>query len=153
MTREDAYYERIRLLCGYWDNYEDWLNTYLETENPLSDIVLKLVDCGDDMKEVERALNLYCLEKAFDEESVYKMMRKELCDNYQNGVITKDEVASALFRFSQNIPDCYFQNCCGALSDYYELAQLGILDMKKFDAVLGRWLDNGCKFVMDEMMR
>lgn len=45
MTREDAYYERILLLCGYWEDYDRWLDSYLETEEPLSDIVLELLDC------------------------------------------------------------------------------------------------------------
>ena len=39
MTREDAYYERILLLCGYWEDYDRWLDSYLETEEPLSDNV------------------------------------------------------------------------------------------------------------------
>ena len=28
MTREDAYYERIMLLCGWWDNYDEWLDGF-----------------------------------------------------------------------------------------------------------------------------
>ncbi len=53
MTREDAYYERILLLCGYWEDYDRWLNSYLETEEPLSNIVLELLDCCGDFKEIE----------------------------------------------------------------------------------------------------
>ena len=143
MTREDAYYERIMLLCGYWDNYDEWLDFYLKTENPLSNIVLELLDCHGDIKEIEHRLNLYCLESPFDEESVYVRLRSYLRDGYKNKTLTEDDVMSALFRFSRKIPFCDFQDQCGCLSDYYDLAENGILDMKKVVAELNRWLDHG----------
>ena len=143
MTREDAYYERIMLLCGYWDNYDEWLDFYLKTENPLSNIVLELLDCHGDIKEIEHRLNLYCLESPFDEESVYVRLRSYLRDGYKNKTLTEDDVMSALFRFSQKIPFCDFQDQCGCLSDYYDLAKNGILDMKKVVVELNRWLNHG----------
>ena len=153
MTREDAYYERIMLLCGYWDDYDEWLDSYLETEDPLSDIVLELLDCHDDIKEVEHRLNLYCLEAPFDEESVYIRLRLYLRDGYKNGNLTKDDVMSALFRFSQKIPFCYFQNQCRLLSDYCDLAENGILVMKEFDLELLRWLDQGGQINIDPLWK
>ena len=143
MTREDAYYERIMLLCGYWDDYDEWLDFYLKTENPLSNIVLELLDCHGDIKEIEHRLNLYCLESPFDEESVYVRLRSYLRDGYKNKTLTEDDVMSALFSFSQKIPFCDFQDQCGCLSDYYDLAENGILDMKKVVIELNRWLDHG----------
>ena len=143
MTREDAYYERIMLLCGYWDSYEQWLNSYLETEDPLSDIVLELLDCHNDMKEVEYRLNLYCLEKPFDEETVYVRLRLYAREKYRDGIFTIDEVMSTLFRFSQKIPFCDFQNQCSVLSDYYVLVDEGVVDMALFQPILKNWLDNG----------
>ncbi len=143
MTREEAYYERIKLLCGDWDAYDDRLNHYLETEEPLSDIVLTLVDCRDDMKEVERALNLYCQEKPFDEERVYDRLRLELYAAYGEGGMSKDRIMSTLYRYSQKIPDCPFSYSCSVLSDYYELAELGIVDMCELDLALEKFLRGG----------
>ena len=153
MTREDAYYERIMLLCGYWDNYDEWIDSFLETEDPLSNIVLDLLDCRGDIKEVEHRLNLYCLEAPFDEESVYIRLRLYLRDGYKNGNLTKDDVMSALFRFSQKIPFCDFQNQCGVLSDYCDLAENGILVMKEFDVELNRWLDQGGQVNIDPLWK
>ena len=153
MTREDAYYERIMLLCGYWDNYDEWLDSYLETEDPLSDIVLELLDCHGDIKEVEHRLNLYCLEAPFDEESVYIRLRLYLRDGYKNGNLSKDDVMSALFSFSQKIPFCDFQSQCGVLSDYCDLAENGILVMKEFDVELNRWLDQGGQVNIDPLWK
>ena len=153
MTREDAYYERIKLLCGYWDSYDEWLDSYLESEDPLSDIVLQLIDCQSNMKEVEYCLNLYCREKPFDEESVYKRLQTELGKLYGENAITTDHLLSALFRISQVIPFCRFSNDCSTLSDYYVLVEEGLVDIKKFTAVLEKWLKDGDAINTDEMWK
>ena len=151
MTREDAYYERIKLLCGHWDSYNSWLGSYLETEEPLSDIVMELIDCKNDIKEIEHCLNLYCLEKPFDEEGVYTRIREELCALYEENAITKDHLLSELFSISNVIPFCRFSIDCTTLSDYYVLVTEGFVDMKIFTAVLEKWLKDGKSFKTDEM--
>jgi hypothetical protein len=89
MTREDAYFERILLLSGFWDGYDEWLGFYLENEDPLSDIVLELIDCKD-IKAAEYCLGLYCQEKPFDEGAVHERLRVFLRDSYKSGKMTKD---------------------------------------------------------------
>ena len=143
MTREDAYYRRILLLCGVWDDFDEWLDSYLEAEDPLSDIVLTLTDCRGDMKKAEYALHLFCLEAPFDEETVHERLRLYLRDGYQSGKMTKDAVMSLIFRFSQKIPETLFGNRCGVLSDYCVLAEERIVDMERFDRVLLQFLDGG----------
>ena len=142
MTREDAYYEWILLLCGFWDGYEAWLDRYLAEEDPLSDIVLELTDCRD-IKQAEHCLRLYCMEKPFDRESVYTRLRLFLRDSYISGAMSRDEILSALFRFSQRIPACDFQNRCGTLSDYAILVDEGMVDSARFERALLKYLDDG----------
>ena len=151
MTREDAYYQRIKLLCGDFESYDAWLNSYLQNEDPLSDVVLKLVDCHGNIKDIEHVLNLFCLEKSFDEESVYERLRLEIWQQYKEGILDKDNTMSRLFTLSGKIPFCHFQNCLAALSDYYCLAEEKILDMEKFDVALEKWLRNGDDFSMEDM--
>lgn len=146
MTREDAYYERIMLMCGYWEDYDRWLDVCLETEEPLSDIVLELLDCRGDRKETEYRLRLFCLEKPFNEEAVYERLRLLLHGKYKSGEWSKDDVMTALSRFSANIPFCDFQIDCSALSDYYDLAEEGIVSMARFDPLLERFLEDGESF-------
>lgn len=143
MTREDAYFIKIMLMCGYADDYDYWLNYYLETERPLSGILLELIDCKDNINEVLYRLNSYCNEKPFDEEAVYARIRLFLRDEYKNGKLNKDDVISTLFLLSQNLPDSQFQNQCNILSDCCNLAKSGIFDMEKVDAELTKWLDQG----------
>ncbi len=151
MTREDAYYERIMLLCGWWDNYDEWLDSFLKIEDPISHIVLELVESRGDMNEVLHRLNLYCLEAPFDEESVYARLRTNLRDRYRNGDLTEDQLMSAICRIYQKIPSCDFQNQCLCLSDYYDLAEIDIVDMNKFIEELNRWLDHGGKVNTESM--
>ena len=49
MNREDAFYYKNLLMLGFSDGYDEWLNDYLEAENPLSNIVLELSCCGSDV--------------------------------------------------------------------------------------------------------
>lgn len=142
MTREEAYYERIKILLGDIDSYEEWLNFFIEQEQPLSDVVLELLDCRD-VNEILRVLNLYCLQKPFDEDSVYTRLRSELCSFYEKEQLTTDQVMSMLFCITKIIPDCIFRNCCLTLSDYYCLVDERVADPDRFDAVLGKWLKDG----------
>lgn len=43
MTREDAYYLKHLLLSDFREVYEEALNGFLEAEEPINDITLKLV--------------------------------------------------------------------------------------------------------------
>ena len=143
MTREEAYYERLKLLCGEWDTYDEWLTKHMETENPLSDIVLELIDCRGDMKEVEYHLNLYCQEKPFDEESVYTRIRLKLFERYEKGALIADDVATTLFCISKVIPFCDFGLACGNVSDYYVFVDQGLLDRTEFEFALKEFLAEG----------
>ncbi|MBQ9746484.1 MAG: hypothetical protein IJW21_06645 [Clostridia bacterium] len=145
MTREDAYFERLLLLAGLWEGYDEWLGSYLESEEPLSDIVLELVDCHGDMKEVEYRLKLYCLEKPFDEAGVHERLRLYLWENYKNGKMEKDEVLALMCRFSARIlPDD--DSVCTSfreLSDYYDLVKERMIAEEKFDSVFVAYLERG----------
>ncbi len=152
MTREDAYFERILLICGFWEGYDEWLGAFLESEEPLSRVVLDLVDCGGDMKAVEHTLNLYCLEKPFDEEAAHERLRLFLRDNYKSGKMSKAAVLAAMFKFSGALPfGSKFAGNCAVLSDYYDLAEEKIVNAEKFDAAFADFLENGTHVDTDDM--
>ena len=144
MTREEAYFERILLLSGFWEGYDEWLGFYLENEEPLSDIVLELADCRDDMKAVERTLNLYCLEKPFDEERVHERLRLYLWENYKSGKMAKDEVLALMGKFSRIIPlESDVHRNITVLYDYYDLVEEGPVAEERFDKVFEACLERG----------
>ena len=41
LSREDAYFENL-LTLGFFDEYNEWLDSCLETEDPLSNVALEL---------------------------------------------------------------------------------------------------------------
>ena len=143
MTREEAYYEYIKILSGDIESYDAWLNSLLETEVPPSDTLLSLVDCRGNVNDAQRCLHLYCLEQPVNESAVYERLRMELLEGYEAGAMTKDAVVATLFRYSQVIPSCPFERRCRDLSDYYELAEAGWADMDGFDAALIAFLRHG----------
>ena len=133
MTREDAYFERILLLSGFWEGYDEWLGFYLENEDPLSDIVLELIDCKD-IKAAEYCLGLYCQEKPFDEGAVHERLRVFLRDSYKSGKMTKDAVLATMGKFSRILPeDGAFMRNCEVLYYDYDLVEGGVISEKKFD--------------------
>ncbi len=144
MTREDAYFERVLLLSGFWDGYDEWLDGYLEREEPLSNIVLELVDCGGDMKEVEYRLNLYCQEKPFDEEAVHERLRLFLRDGYKSGKMSKDKILATMGRFSSILPDGgAFRRDCEILYYDYDLVEGEIISEERFDSEFLAFLESG----------
>lgn len=154
MTREDAYFERLLLLAGLWEGYDEWLSAYLESEEPLSAIVLELVDCGGDIKEAEHRLNLYCLEKPFDKQAVYERLRLYLWENYKSGKTEEDEVLALMCRFSRIIPeDNAFLSDCAALSDYYDFVEEGIISAESFRRVLCAFLEKGERVDKDKLWK
>ena len=150
MTREEAYYGLIKLYCGDFEFYDEWLNIFLESEDPLSNIVLELIDCKS-IKDAEYALRLYCLEKPFDVKGVYTRLRLELSQKYESGKLVISDVMSWIDRIAKSIPDCFFRNCAYTLSDYYCLVEDGIISAHRFEAFLRKWLKNGGRVVDEEI--
>ena len=154
MTREDAYFQRILLLSGFWEGYDEWLGSYLESEEPLSDIVLELVDCHGDMKEVEYRLNLYCLEKPFDEVGVYERLRLYLWENYKSGKMEKDALLATMGKFSFILPDggAFVRNC-RVLYDYYDLVEEQMISEERFEAVMLAFLERNERVDTDKFWK
>lgn len=59
MTHEQTAYFRLLLLLGYPEPLDDYFDDALERENPLSDAILTLVDCGGNRKSQLVALHEY----------------------------------------------------------------------------------------------
>ena len=154
MTREDAYFERILLLSGFWEGYDEWLDSYLESEEPLSDIVLELIDCHGDMKEVEYRLDLYCQEKPFDEGAVHERLRVFLRDSYKSGKMTKDAVLATMGKFSFILPDggAFVKNC-RVLYDCYDLVEDRMISEERFEAVMLAFLERNERVNTDKFWR
>ena len=91
MKREDAFYHKLLLASGLDDGYDEWLNHYLESENPLSNIALELACCGSDINRTISVLHNFCAEQPFDEAAVCHRIRLFYKNAYYSNRMSKEE--------------------------------------------------------------
>ncbi len=151
MTSEDAYFEKLLLQAGVEENYDAWLNRYLEAENPLSDLVLELVDCGADKNGVISRLNSYCTAHGVDEAEIEKRLRAFLRDRYLSDTMDTDALVEMLYRFSAVLPDGRFSDQLTAIIDYSSLAEGGVISKARFEKELCAFLAEGTEFDCDAL--
>lgn len=151
MTSEDAYFEKLLLHAGLEENYDAWLNRYLEAESPLSDLVLELVDCGADKNKVIHCLNSHCMEQGVDEEEIETRLRDFLRERYLSGTMGTEKLVDAMYRLSAALPDGPFSNQLTVITDYYELANDGIWNKAPFEKELRAFLAEGKVFDSDAL--
>ena len=148
MNREDAFYYKNLLMLGFLDGYDEWLNSYLESEDPLSDITLELSCCGSDVKKTVSVLHNYCAEQPFDESIACNKLRLFFKEAYYSNKMSKEEISSTLYHLALNIgdPGDFDIKLWGSmyyLDDYYSLAKDGIISWESFDYAFFSYLDNG----------
>ena len=150
MKREDAFYHKIMLMSGLDDGYDEWLDHYLNSENPLSDIVLELACCGSDVNKTISVLNNFCAEQAFDEAAVCDRVRLFYQKAYYSKKMSKEEIIASMHRLANNVGgpgDADFdEDLWGSmyyLDDYYDLAKDGLIPAENFDFAFLSYLDNG----------
>lgn len=148
MNRIEAFCHKILMMAGLDSGFDAWLDKYLKSEDPLSDIVLKLGCCGSDTNKILSVLHSFCAEQPIEEAAVCQRMRLFLKDAYYAKRSSKEEIASAMYFLARNVgdPEEYNVEIWGdmyALDHYYDLAKKGILSWEQFDRVFFPYLDNG----------
>ena len=148
LKREDAFYHKLMLMTGLDDDYDEWLNCYLESENPLSNIVLELACCGSDVNKTISVLHRFCAEHPFDEAAVSNRVRAYFKNAYHTNKMSKDEISSTMYRLSLNVGDpgdfdIHLWGSMYYLDYYYSLAKDGIISWESFDFAFFSYLDNG----------
>ncbi|MBQ4511075.1 MAG: hypothetical protein II984_10135 [Clostridia bacterium] len=146
------------VLLGFSDGYDEWLNYYLETESPLSDIVLELSMCGSDVNKTISLLHSYCVEQNFDKMISHDKLRLFFKNAYYSNRMSKKEVLSAMYRLSLNIGehgdfDGELWRSMHYLDYYYDLTLDGIIPMENFDFAFFSYLDNGTPLDSDLIWR
>lgn len=148
MTYEEAYFFKILLTCGVSDGYDAWLNSYLEREDPISDIVLELSLCGSDTNRAVTCLNDYCLGHSVEEKRVCDMLREYLLDAYLKKRFSQKEIIHLMYRFAvvhsdpvndhgEPWSDMYY------MDDYRLLAEDGVISKERFDTAFYAYLQYG----------
>ncbi len=148
LNREDAFYYENLLRVGFSGDYEEWLDSCLQSEDPLSGIVLELSTCGSDVNKTISVLHNYCLEQQVDESAVCDRLRLFFKDAYYSNRLTKEEITSAMRQLAHN-NGAPFDSTCDSWEDMYYLeyycsqSKDGYISWKSFDNAFFSYLDNG----------
>ena len=135
---------------GFFDDYDTWLNNLLESESPLSDIVLELSCCSSDTKRTVSLLHNYCEGKMLDQIEICNRIRLFFKREYHSNRMNKQEITENMYRVSQNIAEACESGISADLwksmycvNDYYCLADKGVISWRKFDTAFFSYLDEG----------
>lgn len=154
MKFEDAFFYKNLLMLGYESNYDEWLDSYLESEDPLSDIVLDLSCCSSDVGKTISLLHNYCADQPLDEFAVCNRLRLFFKELYYSNRMSKEKITLELYRLAlvirdcenfdkDDIYDCQLWGSMYYLDDFYSLAEEGIISWESFDFAFFSYLDNG----------
>ena len=134
MKREDAFYYKQLLTLGFSDGFNEWFDSFLEADKPLSDIVLDLACCGSDINKTISLLHNYCLEQPFDEVVACDRLRLFFKEAYHSNRMSKEEVVATMYRLTLNVGDPgdfdFNIDIWGSmyyLDDFHSLAKDGII--------------------------
>lgn len=148
MNREDAYYYKILLMNGIYDDYDNWLYSYLTTEEPLSDIVLELGWCGSDINKTISCLHNFCLEQPFNERIVCDKLRTFLKESYNKNLYTIEEICTLMYNFvlAHGDPIDLDMSIWGDmfyLDDYWLNTKDGLCSKEKLEDAVLSYLNEG----------
>lgn len=139
MTYEEAYYFEILLSLGITDGYDEWLNNYLEKENPISDVVLELsFNTTDIPKSISILNNFRCDRKrVIDEKSLCEKLRLYLKKKYERKDWNEKEISLLMYEAANVVGDpasfnCEIWNSFYYMSDYYFLAENNHIPFEHF---------------------
>ena len=96
MTTEMVAYYRAMLLVGIRDRFDADFDQALETDAPLSDLVLSLSTCISDDEAVLSVLQEYLLGRAFDEQIVCNLVLEDFRCRFREGKLTRREVTDCM---------------------------------------------------------
>lgn len=151
MTREDAYYLKMLLLSDFRAEYEEELNGFLEAEEPISDIALKLAFLGSDTEKAIYELHCYALEEGFDEDAVCDRLRLFLKKAYHSGQMCKEEIVDQMYRFVMQYEELFesdsdYWYCMYIMDDASHMAESGMISREDFDTLFFNFLNEGTLF-------
>ncbi|MBE6870722.1 MAG: hypothetical protein E7491_02085 [Ruminococcaceae bacterium] len=146
MNREQAYYFKILLINGISDGYDEWLTSCLEAEDPLSDITIDLALCNSNISQTISLLHNYCSEQTFDEKTVCRLLREYLKEQYHSQKLSMEQVCILMSNFipTHGSPHLLNFDIWGDMfyiSDFYSIAEEGIISKELFDKAFHDYLD------------
>lgn len=145
MTPETVEYYRAMLLVGIRDKFDAAFDDALETEEPLTDLVLSLCTCISDNEQVLSLLREYTLNFRIDEQMVHDLILEDVRERFLTGQMTRTDVADILYRTVWNL-DKFFDDLWWDCVDIYHVLEFfedGIINEEVFNRCFDAWFFHG----------
>ncbi len=153
---EEAYYFKILLQSGLEEEYDAWLNIHWETENPWSDLLVDLSDCGRDINQTISVLQRYCENQEIDEQYIQEKLRTFLKEGYYSNRFSKKETIFYMYRFitaheEPGVLETSLWNDMYYVYYYYNLVEDGVVSEEKFHNAFLSYLEYGTPIDSDQL--
>lgn len=145
MIPETAAFYRLLLLIGIRDRFDAAFDHALETEEPLSDLMLSLCTCVSDDEKVLSVLQEYILDHTIDEQVVYHMIRGDFRKRRLSGQMTRAEVTEYLYEIAWRLDQLFADPWYNLTTPNYafELWRDGFVAEEVFNQCFDAWLFRG----------
>ena len=145
MMPERVAYYRAMLLVGIRDKLDEAFDHALETEEPLSDLILSLSTCISDDEAVLSVLQEYIWDHTIDEQVVYHMIRGDFRQRRLSGQMTRAEVTEYLYGIVLSLDKCFVDPWYDLTTpDHaFELWRDGFISEGAFNQCFDAWLLRG----------
>lgn len=151
MTYNEAMYHKLMLQAGFREAFDRRLDQLLQTEDPLSPLVLELSHCGGDRNRIISCLQQYTQAAAWDPRKVFDLVWEDLRQRHHGGSIAPSLLVAAMSRISLDSGH-YAEEPWQSLNsayDYYDEACQGMYAMADMKAALDRFFTDRTPIRLD----
>ncbi len=145
MIPETVAYYHAMLLVGIRDKLDEAFDHALETEEPLSDLVLSLSTCISDDEAVLHILQEYIWDHTIDDQVVYHLIRGDFRQRRLTQQLTRAEVTELLYRIVMGLHKFWEDPWYDLTTPVYvfELWRDGFVAEEVFNQCFDAWLLHG----------
>ena len=145
MTPEMVEYYRAMLLVGFRDRLDAAFDHGLETEEPLSDLMLSLSTCISDDNQVLSVLKEYTLLHTYDERLVFQLVLEDVSKRFRAGEMSRSDVCLLLQRIIAQRETFWIEPWQRLTNVFYalELSEEGIISEDVFNQCFDAWWYRG----------
>lgn len=105
MTPERAAYHALMLRFGLNDAFDREFDEALETEDPLSKLILDLTSTASDINRTIALLRDHCYENPPKVDIVYDLVWKDLCERFCSGRLNDEELSNLAWTLAEAAED------------------------------------------------
>ena len=138
MTPERAAYHYLMLCVGLWEAFDADFNAALETEEPLSELTVKLCAAPpSDADACRSVLMNYYADYTLDSSAVFELVLADVAQRWHSGSLTPGELADLSWDLSDEAEDPFsdfFQ--FRGLSYYRDYAEQGKITWDRFREIV-----------------